>query len=64
MENIEIERLIKLQNLLKAKNYDELNWEIEQQLKDKRAEIRQTNREQHQEDYPEDARARTFDGGF
>lgn len=28
------------------------------------AEVRAKNREQHMEDYPEDARARKFDGGF
>ena len=27
-------------------------------------EIRAKNRKQHQEDHPEDARTRTFDGGF
>lgn len=30
----------------------------------KRASVRQDNRDAHARDYPEDARARTFDGGF
>ena len=39
-------------------------WRLEHIEREEDGSIRQANRDAHAESYPEDARARTFDGGF